>query len=497
MSMKRNILLSISAAATLVFSSCSGFLNVDNLGKSTIESFFSDIDGMKAAGVGLHKTILDFYDGYYLRFADIGGDTQTASRVNCDEALLRLYDFDYYAEDNGGFPYSIWKSGYAIATNANNILYYGQKLLEKYPEFESEIKTHFGYAYFARALAIFDLCNCYAMPYGSTADASHLGVVAIDYIPGFDDKLSRHTMKECYDRVIKDLNSSLKCFGNDDLTNPNYISGLACEALLARVYLYMGDYANAAKYSSIVMDKVPLAKHDEYVGMFRKAQENPGEGIFRLNTYDNGTSMRSLYNPTGNQKLEPALEFMAKFDENDVRRELFTFVGEKEDGEQYAGKQFTTVCKYLPVKTGVSDEKNRRSDFFVIRVSEMYLIHAEALCNGQPQDLSAAAKDIKELRARALGTVPDKIALRYTTAKELDLIIQEERTKELCFEGHRFMDIKRRMENVTRPKSTTSNRKSLTWPDIHYALPICQLELQANDYMVQNEGYSGRKTIGE
>lgn len=64
--MKRNILLSISAAATLVFSSCSGFLNVDNLGKSTIESFFSDIDGMKAAGVGLHKTILDFYDGYYL-----------------------------------------------------------------------------------------------------------------------------------------------------------------------------------------------------------------------------------------------------------------------------------------------------------------------------------------------------------------------------------------------------------------------------------------------
>lgn len=59
------------------------------------------------------------------------------------------------------------------------------------------------------------------------------------------------------------------------------------------------------------------------------------------------------------------------------------------------------------------------------------------------------------------------------------------------------MDIKRRMENVTRPKSTTSNRKSLTWPDIHYALPICQLELQANDYMVQNEGYTGRKTIGE
>ena len=138
-----------------------------------------------------------------------------------------------------------------------------------------------------------------------------------------------------------------------------------------------------------------------------------------------------------------------------------------------------------------------RSDFFVLRVSEMYLIHAEALCKGATNDLPAAAEDIKSLRARALDTTPNKIALNWTSASDLDSIIQEERAKELCFEGHRFFDIKRRMEDVNRPQSTTSNRKTLTWPDIHYALPICQLELQANDYMVQNEGYTGRKTIGE
>lgn len=92
--MKKNIFLSIAVTGMLATVSCTGFLNVDNLGKSTIESFFSDIDGMKAAGVGLHKTILDFYDDSYLRFGDIGGDTQNASRVTSDEALLRLYDFD-------------------------------------------------------------------------------------------------------------------------------------------------------------------------------------------------------------------------------------------------------------------------------------------------------------------------------------------------------------------------------------------------------------------
>ena len=127
----------------------------------------------------------------------------------------------------------------------------------------------------------------------------------------------------------------------------------------------------------------------------------------------------------------------------------------------------------------------------------MYLIHAEALCKGASNDLSAAVEDIKALRARAFGTTPDKIALNWTSASDLDSIIQEERAKELCFEGHRFFDIKRRMENIIRPQSTTSKTKSLTWPDIRYALPISQLELQANDYMVQNEGYTGRKTIGE
>ncbi len=495
--MRKNIIISVSLAISAAVSSCTGFLNVETLGKSTIEGFFSDVDGLKAAGIGLHRTILDFYDGSYLRFADISGDTQNASRVNCDESLLRLFDFDYYAEDNSGYPYTLWKNGYVIATNANNILYYGQQLLDKYPEYADIVRTHFAYAYFARALAIFDLCNCFALPYGATEDASHLGVVAIDYIPGFDDKLSRHTIKECYDRVVSDLEKALEYFGGDTMSDPTYISGLACEALLARVCLYKGDYENAAKYAAKVMEKVPLTGKDEYVKMFRKAQECSGEGILRLNTYDEGLGMNSLYDPTGTQKLEPTPEFIASFDDGDVRKELFEYVGEDEDGDTYAGKSFTTVSKYLPVKSGVSDEKNRRCDFFVLRVSEMYLIHAEALCKGASGDLSEAADDIRKLRARAFGTTPDKIALSWTSASDLDSIIQEERKKELCFEGHRFFDIKRRKEGLTRPASTTSTKKSLSWPDIHYTLPICQLEMQANDYMVQNEGYTGRKTIGE
>ena len=471
--MKKRITI-IAAALSLMLTGCTSFLNVETLGKSTIEGFFEDIDGLKTAGLGLHRCLLEFYDDEYLRYGDIAaGDNLNLMRVNADQGLQKIYDFDNLAEDNSGFPYKVWKEGYSVCTNANNILYYGQKLLKKFPEQEELIQKHFGYAYFCRALMIFDLCNVYAQAYDYTPDASHPGVVAIDYVPGFEDVLARHTVKQCYDLVISDLLSGIECFGGDEVEDPTYISGLACEALLARVYLYMGDYDNAVKYSELVKGKVSLADRSIYVNMFRKAQDNPGEAILRMNSYDSGSGMRSLCSPVGSPDVTPAPEFMDKFAADDIRRELFTYVAEKEDGEAYEGKVYTAVCKYLPYKSGVTNEQNRRSDPFILRASEMYLIHAEAKC--RLGDLKAAEEDIKAIRARATGKYPSEITLSYSGKDGLDRLIQEERAKELCYEGHRFFDIKRRHEDIVRPASTTSTLSTLKYPSYLFALPISQM----------------------
>ena len=472
----------------LSMSGCTSFLNVETLGKSTIAGFFSDIDGLKAAGLGLHRLVTEFYDDQYIRMGELQGDNLSMIRVNASLVLQLVYDFENAASDNSGYPYSVWKSGYEICTNANNILFYGEQLYKDFPDYKELIDTHFGYAYFARALAIFDLCNMYAMPWGYTADNSHPGVVAIDYVPGFDSELPRNTLKECYDLIISDLQKAIVCFGEESERTPTYISGLACKALLARVYLYMKDYGNAAKYAAEVMAKVPLTERKDYVNMFRRAQDNPGEGIFRGNTYDSGTGMSSLFSPLSDQKCTAEADFIASFSGDDVRKDLFTYVAEAEDGEQYEGKVYTTVCKYLPFKGGVTAAENRRCDHFILRVSEMYLIHAEALCLGDG-DMKAAADDIKALRARALGKTPSEISLSYGTRAELDRIIQEERSKELCFEGHRFFDLKRRGEDVVRRAGTTSTTKQLKYPDYRYVLPISQLEMQANDKMTQNDKY--------
>ena len=326
------------------------------------------------------------------------------------------------------------------------------------------------------------------MPYDYTADASHPGVVAIDYVPGFNSELPRNTVKECYDLILSDLKKAIECFGEETERTPTYISALACKALLARVYLYMKDYANAAAYAREVMDAVPLTARDKYVTMFRRAQDEPGEGILRMNSYGAGSGMRSLCTPLSGQEAAPDPTFMASFPAGDIRKELFTYVAEKEDGDEYAGKTYTAICKFLPYKSGVSTAENRRCDPFVLRVSEMYLIHAEALCLGSG-DTKTAAEDIKALRARALGKSPSEISLVYTGTDGLDRLIQEERARELCFEGHRFFDLKRRGEDIVRTATTSSTLTRLKYPDYRYVLPISQLEMQANDCMTQNENY--------
>lgn len=481
--------IAIAILSLLITCSCESFLDVEKLGVNTIEGFFSTIEGLKSAGVGLHSELLEFYDNVYLKMGDVQGDKVYALRSNAGEAILLVYDFESLESHDGGFPYTAWNKGYNVITNANEIILYAPKLLEKYPRQAEVVNTELGYAYFVRGCVLFNLCNIYSQPYDFTSDASHLGVVPVSQIPSFEDKLARASIGKCYDRVIKDLETALEYFGDDTVPSVYYASGLACEAMLARVYLYMKDYESAAKYSSLVMSKVSLTPRSSYVDMFRQAQNTPGEAIFRLNTYDEGASMRSLCDPTGNQDIRPDEDFVNTFSDDDIRKKLMTFVGEKED-DPYEGEVFSAVCKYLPYKGVEAAKENRRADHFVLRVSEMYLIHAEALCLGKEKDLKAAEDDVKAIRARALGVDPGSIALSYSNAAELDRIIQEERAKELCFEGHRFFDLKRRHEDIIRSDKTSSNCKKLTWPSYRYAMPIAHLEMQANPYMVQTEGYN-------
>lgn len=111
----------------------------------------------------------------------------------------------------------------------------------------------------------------------------------------------------------------------------------------------------------------------------------------------------------------------------------------------------------------------------------MYLINAEA--NYELGNTSVAADDIKALEARALGIDASEVVIDATS---LEQVIQNERMKELCFEGHRLFDITRRHENLIRSRNSTSSVLSLKYPDYRFVLPIPYLELESNPEMEQN-----------
>jgi hypothetical protein len=108
------------------------------------------------------------------------------------------------------------------------------------------------------------------------------------------------------------------------------------------------------------------------------------------------------------------------------------------------------------------------------------------------------------LETEALATLDELRAQRFTgftspgeSGQALEDAIQFERRVELCFEGHRFFDLKRRGESVERSDNgdiidgsgTPAEVQTLAAGDFRFQFPIPVAEINANPNMVQNPGY--------
>lgn len=459
----------VMSLATL--SSCS-FLEVEELGKSDTDTFFSELLGLRTARIGLYNITYDFYDQYLCKYAEVAGDNLQSVVVGTGSEMYNEFNFASTSDSETSSAGYIWKRGYAIITNANTILSYTGDLKTAYPNDVDEIRRIEAEAYFLRALAHFDLVRCYAQPYGYTEDASHLGVPIADHLLGTDELIARSSVKKVYEQIVKDLNTAHDILGDAAPSDANYISGMACNALLARVYLYMQNYALAEEYADKVIPLLTLTPQGAYAAMFT-GEEIGEEAIFRLTGYYAGHSLKTFYNYES-AIFVPTSDFENLFRPDDVRRTLL-----------YAPDQSLACMKYYDLSSLVPDEQFYH--ITVLRGSEMYLIRAEARC--RQNNLEDAAADLQKIQARALGLSESSIEISYNTADELMELIKEERRKEFFAEGHRFFDLARWGDDIVRPDDTNSAMKRLEYPDYRYALPITRVEMDANSAMVQNEGY--------
>lgn len=142
-----------------------------------------------------------------------------------------------------------------------------------------------------------------------------------------------------------------------------------------------------------------------------------------------------------------------------------------------------------------------------IRYTELFLIYAEAVNeaygpDGKAPGVSYSARDvIKALRERAgVGTSNgDPYLTSITSTSDMRQLIRNERRLELCFEGHRFWDIRRWKENLTEPARgitisstgviTGSTVEIRSYKDYMYYGPIPYEETMKWSNLLQNQGW--------
>ncbi|MBC7650522.1 MAG: RagB/SusD family nutrient uptake outer membrane protein [Deinococcales bacterium] len=285
----------------------------------------------------------------------------------------------------------------------------------------------------------------------------------------------RNTMGEVMTQIEKDLSDAsallpavtVSSFSDTTLNQVNIA------AYRARIALYKGDYTAAINYATTVISSVvkPLATSANFPGIWTDA--NNMETLFRTRLA-NSTALGGLFTTTGNLiYIAPSDKLVASYAASDIRKS--TFIG-------------GVATKYYLNKYFTSSRGGRIVDMKNCRISEMYLIRAEAYAKNTIPDLVSGTADLNTLRTQRISGYVNQI---FATTADLITAILDERYKELCFEGFRLFDLKRNGLSVQRNLSdvTSTAWQTLATGDYKFILPIPQLEILANPNMVQNDGY--------
>jgi hypothetical protein len=264
-----------------------------------------------------------------------------------------------------------------------------------------------------------------------------------------------------------------------DRTRPNK---WAAAALLARTYLFTGDYLDAEMESDSVINASSLYSlvsdlNDVFL-------VNSPEAIWQLdiplptNTNTPDALDFILVSTPSVCSISPQL--LASFEPGDQRRLNWV--------DSFRTSRPPIVSYYFPYKYKIRYSTTVTEDVMVLRLAEQYLIRAEAEAN--LGDMTDAAIDLNMVRTRAgLGASPTLTA--SSDLAQADSAILHERQVELFTEwGHRWLDLIR-TKSVDSVMSVVTPMKGGLWSaDDHQLLfPIPQAERNLDINLAQNPGY--------
>lgn len=471
----------------LVFSCGDDFLDKPLQGELTQENFPATAGDALLATNAVYNTLREwFYHSGGFPILDIMSD-DAHKGSNPSDAATTVGPYENFTHTSAQDGLSRWW----------NTLYEGIKranvVIERVPGIEMDESLRNRYvaeARFLRGLYYFDLARAW-------------GGVPIVVSTTPPQRISRSPLTEVYDLIREDLEYAISNLPEKGAYGPAEAGRAtrgAANALMARFYLFQGDFANAETYALEVINSGLYSLDPDFTRTHSIEGEHNEESVFEIgaiplegltnggNQWGNVQGVRGTPN-RGWGFNRPSLDLINAFEEGDTRLEgTVIFLGDVIDGVPIIGDSQTPDetrdenGNIIEIETynrkvwmpGTRTQEQWGHNRRLIRYADVLLMAAEAAAeNG---NVAAARQYLNQVRERARGDNPEALPdITESDPQRIKDLIIAERRLELALEGHRFWDLVRtgKAEEVLGPRGFVSGK--------HELFPIPQTEIDLSE----------------
>lgn len=435
-----------------------------------VENTFNTIYDAESWRVGVYSKIRQSAYGENMYLTDIQSDllnaTPNALLASSLTTVSEFHRWETLTASNDNLK-GIWIGAYSAIANINTAIEGFKNIQTNSEKQEQLLRYYTGEMYLARAYYYSRLATLFCKAYDESTASTDLGLP----MPLVYDITARHkrkTLKETYEQILSDIEQAEKLLAGKanyiftELlpSDPQQFQQLiisftddSVKALKARVLLYMKRWSDAYAVANafiqegtyyLASSEGSLQQEWHYDGtmetitqLYASTKELPGRNdIYNLMINFNG----AIYNRA---PFIPSQWVIDLYEDSDIRKNVYF----KKDNLAAGDSSFNdiyVVNKYPGnPNLWVGSSTNYAHAPKIFRIAEVYLIAAEAAYHSG-NDALTPLNALKNARGLTSSTLSG--AALYEE-------IQNERLREMAFEGTRLFDLRRWGKGVKRHSS--------------------------------------------
>lgn len=463
----------------LILASCEKNLEEKPLSFLEKSNSFNTAADANSAISGVYDRLKGIYGMTMINLADLNGDECEVREDNGGGNEIHKNLFNSGTSIFDGF----YTNSYVLIDRANRVINYVPNITMDATQRNQIV----GEAKFLRALTYFNLVRAFG-------DVPLVTNISNDVV---NVQIPRDPVEKVYRQILQDLKDAETVLPvKYTAANQNGRATLgAAKSILAKVYLTRKEWTNAAAKAKEVIDSKTYSLFADYRDIFLPEKENGAEHIFSIQysctlpQYGSPMAVNfAIYFSYpinligGSYQVTPRQE--TSYLSGDYRKDV-TVINEKKiaNGTVVASRTGPHMDKYWdPLACGANAARN---NFLVIRYADVLLMYAEALneVGGPTTETYSAINQVRARARKGVATVEPQDLKSLTQAQFRNAVLQE-RSWELCFEGHRRWDLLRTGRYLDAMKAI-----GVVAENKHLLYPIPLNEITVNSALTQNTGY--------